>query len=269
MSNVESAPPNGGQRFAPMDSEYQAAGAGPGINGKQYQGGTGMSQSVTPGGHQINDELLAIGTAPRKIANPLPLGVLSFATTTTLLSFYNVGIRGIATPNVILTFALFYGGLTQFLAGLWEFASGNTFGATVFVAFGCFWEGFAMIFIPFFGEMGEYSGQPGVYSMTGVAASEAESAIGLYLWIWFGITTVLLFGSLRSSIALISLLFFLDLTFACLAAYYYTGNTALETAGGALGIITGFNAFYLGAGSFLTSYTSYVTLPLGSVAVKD
>lgn len=31
----------------------------------------------------------------------------------------------------------------------------------------------------------------------------------------------------------------------------------------------GFNAFYLGAGSFLTSYTSYVTLPLGSVAVKD
>lgn len=93
-----------------------------------------MSQSVTPGGHQINDELLAIGTAPRKIANPLPLGVLSFATTTTLLSFYNVGIRGVATPNVILTFALFYGGLTQFLAGLWEFASGNTFGATVFVA---------------------------------------------------------------------------------------------------------------------------------------
>lgn len=38
-----------------------------------------------------------------------------------------------------------------------------------------------MIFIPFFGEMGEYSGQPGIYSMTGVAASEAESAIGLYL----------------------------------------------------------------------------------------
>jgi succinate-acetate transporter protein len=26
--------------------------------------------------------------------------------------------------------ALFYGGLAQFLAGMWEFATGNTFGAT-------------------------------------------------------------------------------------------------------------------------------------------
>ena len=26
--------------------------------------------------------------------------------------------------------ALFFGGLAQFLAGMWEFASGNTFGAT-------------------------------------------------------------------------------------------------------------------------------------------
>jgi hypothetical protein len=26
--------------------------------------------------------------------------------------------------------ALFYGGLAQFLAGMWEFAAGNTFGAT-------------------------------------------------------------------------------------------------------------------------------------------
>jgi succinate-acetate transporter protein len=26
--------------------------------------------------------------------------------------------------------ALFYGGLAQFLAGMWEFVAGNTFGAT-------------------------------------------------------------------------------------------------------------------------------------------
>ncbi len=26
--------------------------------------------------------------------------------------------------------ALFYGGLTQLLAGMWEFVAGNTFGAT-------------------------------------------------------------------------------------------------------------------------------------------
>lgn len=71
-----------------------------------YRGGSNLGQAVTPGGHTINDELLAIGTAPRKIANPLPLGVMAFATTTLLLSLYNVGVRGIAVPNEIITYAL-------------------------------------------------------------------------------------------------------------------------------------------------------------------
>lgn len=100
-----------------------------------------MAQTVTPGGHQINDELLAIGTAPRKIGNPLPLGVMAFATTTLLLSLYNVGVRGITVPEQIVTFGLFYGGGTQYLAGLWEFATGNTLGATIFCAFGCMYPG--------------------------------------------------------------------------------------------------------------------------------
>ena len=38
-----------------------------------------------------------------------------------------------------------------------------------------------MIFIPFFGEMGTYNGVAGVYSEEGLAASEATSAIGLFL----------------------------------------------------------------------------------------
>ena len=57
-------------------------------------------------------------------------GLMAFATTTLVLSLYNVHARHIAIPNVIVGLALFYGGLAQFLAGMWEFATGNTFGAT-------------------------------------------------------------------------------------------------------------------------------------------
>ena len=32
-------------------------------------------------------------------------------------------------PNVVIGMALFAGGLTQFLAGMWEIPNGNTFGA--------------------------------------------------------------------------------------------------------------------------------------------
>src|ERR1700733_14285716 len=57
-------------------------------------------------------------------------GLFSFASTTLILSLYNVGTRGIATPNVVVGMAVFCGGLAQLLAGMWEFPRGNMFGAT-------------------------------------------------------------------------------------------------------------------------------------------
>lgn len=118
--------------------------------------------------------------------------MFGFSTTTLLLSLYNVQVQGINIPNAVLGFALTYGGLAQFLAGLWEFASGNTFGATVFCSFGMFWWGYAVLLIPFFGFMGTYDGQPGIYAQGSPYAAEADNAIGLFLWIWFGITTIYL-----------------------------------------------------------------------------
>ena len=57
-------------------------------------------------------------------------GLFSFASTTLILSLYNVQARGIKTPNVVVGMALGVGGLAQLLAGMWEFAAANTFGAT-------------------------------------------------------------------------------------------------------------------------------------------
>lgn len=58
--------------------------------------------------------------------------MFSFASTTLILSLYNCNAHGTSasTPNVVVGMALFCGGLAQLLAGMWEFAVGNTFGAT-------------------------------------------------------------------------------------------------------------------------------------------
>lgn len=170
--------------------------------------------------------------------------------------------QGIAIPNAVLGFALSYGGLAQFLAGLWEFAAGNTFGATVFCSFGMFWWGYSVILIPFFGFMGEYNGQPGIYTARGGFAAEAESAIGLYLWIWFGITTIYMIAALRGSVSLFVLIFLLWMTFIMLGINAYTGNPHLQTAGGAFGIATAFAGYYLGIASFLSPTNSFFTLPV-------
>lgn len=41
---------------------------------------------------------------------------------------YNLKPRGIEVPNAIVSLALVYGGLTQWVAGIFEFVCGNTFG---------------------------------------------------------------------------------------------------------------------------------------------
>ena len=82
-------------------------------------------------------ERAAVGWTP---ANPGPLGLAAFAATTFLLSMLNANLvneaGGIAG---VLAVALAYGGIVQVLAGMWEFRTGNTFGAVAFSSYGAFW----------------------------------------------------------------------------------------------------------------------------------
>ena len=76
-------------------------------------------------------------------------GLFAFASTTLVLSLYNVHARHVTVPNVVVGMALFYGGIGQMLAGMWEFVTGNTFGAT-----GGYWGNFLNILSSSFGVGG-------------------------------------------------------------------------------------------------------------------
>src|SRR6476646_7073602 len=69
-------------------------------------------------------------------ADPAPLGLAAFALTTFLLSGHNAAF---IPDGIWIGAALFYGGLTQLLAGMWEFRNRNVFGATAFSSYGGFW----------------------------------------------------------------------------------------------------------------------------------
>ena len=67
------------------------------------------------------------------VADPAPLGLAAFALTTFLLSGHNASF----IPDLIWVGpAIFYGGLAQFAAGMWEFRNRNVFGATAFSTYG-------------------------------------------------------------------------------------------------------------------------------------
>lgn len=62
----------------------------------------------------------------RRLANPAPLGLLSFATSVFLVSLAGMGTRGVEAPNIIITTMIFFGGICQYIAGIMEFVTGNT-----------------------------------------------------------------------------------------------------------------------------------------------
>jgi succinate-acetate transporter protein len=59
------------------------------------------------------------------------------------------------------------------MAGMWEFACGNTFGALAFTSYGGFWISFAAIFVPWFNiaQATGYANDPTMF----------EAALGHYL----------------------------------------------------------------------------------------
>src|SRR5947209_4807889 len=102
-------------------------------------------------------------------ADPGPLGLAAFALTTFVLSMINADLVGGGALAVVFPLALAYGGIAQLLAGMWEFRTGNTFGAVAFTSFGAFWISFWFL--------GKY-----VLLAKNIPANEAGSALGLYLW---------------------------------------------------------------------------------------
>src|SRR5438874_3088640 len=120
-------------------------------------------------------------------ADPGPLGLAGFAMTTFVLSMFNADLVNKAGEPVVLGLALAYGGLAQLLAGLWEFRTGNTFGAVAFCSYGAFWISFFLIV---------QLAVPAIAS--GPEKTELFSGLGLYLWTWGIFTTYMFFASLRT-----------------------------------------------------------------------
>ncbi|RMZ77097.1 hypothetical protein DV737_g4545, partial [Chaetothyriales sp. CBS 132003] len=112
----------------------------------------------------------------RKFANPAPLGLSAFALTTFLLSLINLGTLNVTSPAIIISLAFGYGGLVQLLAGMWEMAVGNTFGATALSSYGGFWISFAIILTP-----GGFQVEATTESADGVGG--LLNLLGLYLMI--------------------------------------------------------------------------------------
>jgi succinate-acetate transporter protein len=188
-------------------------------------------------------------------ANPAPLGLAGFGITTLVLSLVNSNLVGGTSLTVVLGLALAYGGLAQLLAGMWEFRTGNTFGAVAFTSYGAFWISFYFLV---------NQNLPGL-----IKSGAAPSAVGAYLWAWALVTFMLFVSSFKQPIAVILVFFALTITFALLAAGWSAGplteigaNTQKTIqAGGFAGIVTAALALYASTGMIMRHQYGRAVLP--------
>jgi succinate-acetate transporter protein len=182
-------------------------------------------------------------------ADPGPLGLAGFAATTFVLSVINANLVGAAGAGVVLGLAAAYGGIAQVLAGMWEFRTGNTFGAVAFTSYGAFWISvYILLKLP--------------------AGAFNEAGFALYLYAWAIFTTIMFVASLRTTGIIAVVFFVLAITFWLLAIGHagLVGGTATTNGtiklGGWFGIVTAGLAWYAAMAAVTNSTFGRVVLPV-------
>jgi succinate-acetate transporter protein len=200
---------------------------------------------VAPAPEPMGPRLMA-GWTP---ADPGPLGLGAFALTTFVLSIYNANLVSPVGTPVVLGLALAYGGITQLLAGMWEFRTGNTFGAVAFSSYGGFWISFfvlVMFVLP--------------HGM--IPKAHADSDVAVYLYAWGIFTTYMFIASLRTTGAVALVFALLAVTYFLLAIGNAGANLSIVHAGGWVGIATAIAAWYASFAAVMNSTFGRIVLPV-------
>jgi succinate-acetate transporter protein len=171
---------------------------------------------------------VAVANPTMYVADPGPLGLAAFAGTTFVLSIFNTNMANESGSAVVIGLALFYGGIGQLLAGMWEFRKNNTFGAVAFTSYGAFWLSF--------GYLIRYT------DLT--KATDVDQALGVFVLMWAIFTLYMTVAALRVSGAVAVVFVLLTLTFTALAIGYFDVSSGWHHLGGYLGIATAIAAWY-------------------------
>ncbi len=200
-----------------------------------------MAQVLT---HQESPQTIAAPSFGAQLADPAPLGLAAFALTTFILSTINAGLLPKSAEVVVLGVALFYGGITQLFAGMWEFAKGNTFGALAFSSYGAFWMSLWYLI-----------------AHSGLAKADAAQGVGIFLLAWTIFTIYMTVVASRITGLLFGLFAVLSVTFVFLTIGAFASAPAMTTLGGWLGLVTAFVAWYASFAGLFNGTVKRVVMP--------
>src|SRR5438876_4119835 len=189
-------------------------------------------------------------------ADPAPLGLAGFALTTFILSGHNATF----IPDLIWVGpALFYGGVVQLLAGMWEFRNRNVFGATAFSTYGGFWMSLGIIVL---------LASVSKTFAAGLTGANLPNAVAWFLVAFAIFNTYMLLWSTRVNLAVLGVFATLEATEILLAIGFFREahgySPYITHIGGWVGIATAACAWYASAAGVVNGMSpARRVLPVG------
>jgi succinate-acetate transporter protein len=203
----------------------------------------------------LEEELTSVGASTRvflqPIAAPSILGLYGFAGSTLIVAGNLAGWYGNANSALYLfPFALFFGGLAQFLAGMWSYRARDGLATAMHGMWGAFWMAYGLLNLLF---------------ATKVLTPPTGPFVELGFWFiaLAAITWVGTWAAAAVARSLVGVLGFLAAGSTVMAIAQIIGSGILTQIAGWLFIISAVLAWYVGSALMLNASYGRVILPLG------
>lgn len=190
------------------------------------------------------------------VSAPSAMGLFAFSAATLIVAGNLAGWYGKAsTAMYFAPFALAFGGIGQFLAGMWSYKARDTIATVVHTMWGSFWIAYGILWLMI-----------GSKALAMPAGIKATHVVGLGMWFVMLslLTAVCALAAIAKSIGVFTTLGLLAAGSALLAAGYISGTHTTIVAGGWVLVASVGAAIYTGTALMFADSYGRTILPLGT-----
>jgi len=187
-------------------------------------------------------------------AAPSVLGLFGFASATFMVALHLTGVYGGSNTDATLwPFAAMFGGVAQFLAGMWAFRVRDVIATAMHGMWGAFWIAFGILnLLIMWGKIPEHA-----------AGSVSDPQFAMWFWTLGAITAAGALAAFTESFALFGVLATLAVGSIVFAIGLSAGSTAWVKVAGWVFVASAILAYYVATAIMMLAGAGKVVLPLG------
>lgn len=189
------------------------------------------------------------------VSSPSAMGLFAFAAATLIVSGNLAGWYGKPTTAMYFApFALAFGGIGQFLAGMWSYKARDTLATVVHTMWGSFWIGYGILWLMI-----------GSKALALPAGAKTTHLVGVGMWFVMlaVLTTACALVAAAKNIGVFTTLGLLSAGSALLAGGYLSGSHTTVVAAGWVLVASVGAAIYTGTALLFADTYGRTILPLG------